>query len=149
RFQIIGEGARGMAGNREIGERSIMPWTDQVAFVTGASQGIGRACALALAAAGAEGAIASRNMGHPPALADEIGLLRGTPEGVMPLRMDVSNEEEITAAFEKAQAHFGKVDILVNNAGVTRDGLALRMKRKDWDEVLNTNLTAYFLCIQQ
>ena len=126
-----------------------MPWTDQVAFVTGASQGIGRACAMALAEAGAKVAIASRSMDQLQALADEIGRLRGEPECVMPLRMDVSQEEEITAAFEKAQAHFGKVDILVNNAGVTRDGLALRMKRKDWDEVLNTNLTAYFLCIQQ
>ena len=126
-----------------------MPWTDQIAFVTGASQGIGRACALALAEAGAKVAVASRSMEHLEALAEEIGRLRGEPPCVIPLRMDVSREEEIITAFEKAQAHFGKVDILVNNAGVTRDGLALRMKRKDWDEVLNTNLTAYFLCIQQ
>jgi len=126
-----------------------MPWTDQVAFVTGASQGIGRAVAVALAEAGAKVAIASRNLEQLQALAEEIGRSSGQPERVMPLRMDVNVEEEIRHAFEKAQEHFGKIDILVNNAGVTRDGLALRMKRKDWDEVLNTNLTAYFLCIQQ
>ena len=126
-----------------------MPWTDQVAFVTGASQGIGRAVAVALAEAGAKVAIASRNLEQLQALAEEIGRSSGQPERVMPLRMDVSVEEEIRHAFGKAQEHFGKIDILVNNAGVTRDSLALRMKRKDWDEVLTTNLTAYFLCIQQ
>ena len=126
-----------------------MAWNDQVAFVTGASQGIGRACALALAEAGARVAIASRNMDQLQALADEIGKTTGAPERILPLRTDVSQEEEITHAFEKALEHFSKVDILVNNAGVTRDALALRMKRKDWDEVLTTNLTACFLCIQQ
>ena len=126
-----------------------MAWKDQVAFVTGASQGIGRACSMLLAEAGTRVAIASRNLEQLQALAEEIGKSTGEPDRVMPLRMDVSREEEITQAFEKAHQHFGKVDILVNNAGVTRDALALRMKRKDWDEVLTTNLTSYFLCIQQ
>ena len=126
-----------------------MAWNDQVAFVTGASQGIGRACALALAEAGARVAIASRNLDQLQALADEIGKTTGEPQRILPLRMDVSQEEEITQAFEKALEHFSKVDILVNNAGATRDALALRMKRKDWDEVLTTNLTSCFLCIQQ
>ena len=63
--------------------------------------------------------------------------------------MDVSREEEIREAFRQAIEHFGHIDILVNNAGITRDGLLLRMKRADWDEVLTTNLTAAYLCIQQ
>jgi len=126
-----------------------MTWKDQVAFVTGASQGIGRACAMLLAEAGTRVAIASRNLEQLRSLAEEIGKRTGEPDRVMPLSLDVSQEDQITQAFEKAHQHFGKVDILVNNAGVTRDALALRMKRKDWDEVLTTNLTAYFLCIQQ
>ncbi|MBI3933085.1 MAG: 3-oxoacyl-[acyl-carrier-protein] reductase [Acidobacteria bacterium] len=126
-----------------------MAWSEQVAFVTGASQGIGRACALVLAEAGAKVAIASRNLDPLQTLSDEISKSTGAPDRVLPLRLDVSQEEEIARAFEKAREHFGRVDILVNNAGVTRDGLVLRMKRKDWDEVLTTNLTAYFLCIQQ
>ncbi|HWP84576.1 MAG TPA: 3-oxoacyl-[acyl-carrier-protein] reductase [Terriglobia bacterium] len=126
-----------------------MPWTDQVAFVTGASQGIGRACAAALAGAGARVAVASRNLEQLQALAEEIAQRTGAPDRILPLKMDASQEEEIAQAFEKAQEQLGKIDILVNNAGITRDGLAVRMKRKDWDEVLTTNLTAYFLCIQQ
>jgi 3-oxoacyl-[acyl-carrier protein] reductase len=63
--------------------------------------------------------------------------------------MDVTREEQIQEAFRTALDRFGKIDILVNNAGVTRDGLVLRMKRRDWDEVLATNLTAAHLCIQQ
>jgi len=126
-----------------------MTWNDQVAFVTGASQGIGRACAVALAEAGARVAIASRSMDQLQALAEQIGRSTGAPDRVMPLRMDASQEEEIVQAFAKAHEHLGKIDILVNNAGINRDGLAVRMKRKDWDEVLTTNLTGYFLCMQQ
>jgi len=126
-----------------------MLWTDQVAFVTGASQGIGRACAWALAEAGAQVAVASRNLEQLQALAEEIHRSTGTPDRVVPLRMDASREEEIKQAFAEAQERFGKIDILVNNAGINRDGLAVRMKRSDWDEVLTINLTGYFLCIQQ
>jgi 3-oxoacyl-[acyl-carrier protein] reductase len=126
-----------------------MTWNDQVAFVTGASQGIGRACAVALAEAGARVAIASRSVDQLQMLAGEIGKTTGTPERVLPLRMDASREDEIVQAFARAQEHLGKIDILVNNAGINRDGLAVVMKRKDWDDVLATNLTGYFLCIQQ
>jgi len=126
-----------------------MAWTDQVAFVTGASQGIGRACALALAEAGAKVAVASRNWDKLQQVAEEIQRAQSAPDGVLPIKMDVTQEDEIERAFATAIEHFTKVDILVNNAGVTRDGLLLRMKRKDWDEVLNTNLTAAYLCIQQ
>src|SRR5688572_28608935 len=120
-----------------------MPFPDQVAFITGASQGIGRACALMLAEAGAKVAAASRNLEQLQSLAAEVERSCGEAGRVLPIQMDAAEEPQIAAAFDKAQQHFGKVDILVNNAGITRDGLLLRMKRKDWDEVLTTNLTAY------
>ncbi len=126
-----------------------MSWEDKVAFVTGASQGIGRACVQALAETGARVVAASRNLENLERLAKEIGEQTGDPGRVLPLAMDVTREEQIREAFEKAQEHFGKIDILVNNAGITRDGLLLRMKRRDWDEVLHTNLTAAYLCTQQ
>jgi len=126
-----------------------MSWDDQVAFVTGASQGIGRACVQTLAGAGAKVVAASRNLESLEKLAKEIGEQTGDARRVLPLALDVSQEEQIRAAFSKALEQFGKIDILVNNAGITHDGLVLRMKRRDWDEVLNTNLTAAYLCIQQ
>jgi 3-oxoacyl-[acyl-carrier protein] reductase len=122
---------------------------DRVAFVTGASQGIGQACAIALAQAGARVALASRNLEKLEQVAEQIIRADGGADRALPLRMDVTAENEIQEAVDRAIEQFGKIDILVNNAGVTRDGLLLRMKRKDWDEVLNTNLTAAYLCIQQ
>ena len=124
-----------------------MAWEDQVAFVTGASQGIGEACARVLAEAGAKVVLASRNLERLERLAAELNQARA--DSALALAMDVTSEEQIQEAFRKALDHFGKIDILVNNAGVTRDGLVLRMKRRDWDEVLATNLTAAHLCIQQ
>jgi 3-oxoacyl-[acyl-carrier protein] reductase len=62
--------------------------------------------------------------------------------------MDVADEDQVKSAIKSAIAHFGKIDILVNNAGITRDQLVMRMKRADWDAVLNTNLTSAYLCIQ-
>jgi 3-oxoacyl-[acyl-carrier protein] reductase len=126
-----------------------MTWAEQVAFVTGASQGIGRACAIALAQAGARVALASRNIEKLEQVVEEIIRADGGADRALALRMDVTQEGEIEEAFKRATEQFGKIDILVNNAGVTRDGLLLRMKRKDWDEVINTNLTAAYLCIQQ
>jgi len=126
-----------------------MAWADQVALVTGASQGIGKACARVLAEAGATVVLASRNLERLERLAGEIQQARGDPACALALAMDVSREEQIQEAFRAALERFGKIDILVNNAGVTRDGLVLRMKRQDWDDVLATNLTAAHLCIQQ
>jgi 3-oxoacyl-[acyl-carrier protein] reductase len=123
-----------------------MTLSGRVAFVTGASQGIGRACALQLAKAGAAVALSARNQDKLNAVAQEIGAREGA---AMCFPLDVSNEEQIKSAIKAAIAHFGKIDILVNNAGVTRDQLLMRMKRADWDTVLNTNLTSAYLCAQQ
>src|ERR1017187_9944719 len=117
----------------------------RIALVTGASQGIGRACALVLAESGAKVALCARNQEKLEQLAQEIGN-KGGEAAVF--RMDVIKEEEIKAGVKAAIALFGKIDILVNNAGVTRDQLIMRMKRADWDEVITTNLTAPFLLIQ-
>lgn len=117
-----------------------------VALVTGASQGIGRATALALAAAGARVAVAARSEGKLVETAQHIAAAGGE---ALAIKMDVADAEQIKAGFAQALAKFGRLDILVNNAAITRDGLAVRMKLEDWDAVLRTNLTAAHLCIQQ
>jgi 3-oxoacyl-[acyl-carrier protein] reductase len=118
----------------------------RVGLVTGASQGIGRACALRLARSGATVALAARSQEKLNEVVSEIAAAGGKA-AVFP--MDVSEEEQIKAAFKAALAQFGKIDILVNNAGITRDQLVMRLKRADWDSVLNTNLTSAYLCTQQ
>src|SRR6516165_10083166 len=110
----------------------------RIALVTGASQGIGRACALELAKAGAHVALAARNVEKLDAVAAEIASAGGTAHS---FALDVASKESIKESAKAVIAHFGSVGILVNNAGITRDILALRMKRKDWDDVLTTNLT--------
>jgi len=116
-----------------------------VALVTGASQGIGRACAVALAKAGAVVALAARSEDK---LRDAVAEIEGEGGKAAAFRLDVSSEEAIKATVKEITAQLGKIDILVNNAGITRDNLVLRMKRGDWDEVLTTNLTAPFLLTQ-
>jgi len=118
----------------------------RVALVTGASQGIGRACALSLAREGATIAVAARNQQKLDELAAEITAAGGKAAAFV---IDVADEEQIKSGIKSAIAQFGKIDILVNNAGITRDQLVMRMKRADWDTVLNTNLTSAYLCIQQ
>ena len=117
----------------------------KIALVTGASQGIGRACALALAADGAAVALAARNEEKLRAVAQEITSAGGQAD-VFPL--DLSDEASIKNGVKAVLAKLGRVDILVNNAGITRDMLLLRMKRADWDAVLATNLTGTFLVTQ-
>jgi 3-oxoacyl-[acyl-carrier protein] reductase len=119
---------------------------DRVALVTGASQGIGRASALALASAGARVIAAARNREKLDALAQEIAASGGE---ALPVTMDVADPEQVKAGFKQGLEKFGRLDILVNNAAVTRDGLSLRMKLDDWESVLRTNLTGAHLCIQQ
>jgi 3-oxoacyl-[acyl-carrier protein] reductase len=117
----------------------------RIALVTGASQGIGRACALELAKAGATVALAARNVEKLGEVAAEIDAAGGTAQA---FALDVSSEESIKECAKAVIAQFGAVHILVNNAGITRDILALRMKKKDWDDVLMTNLTGAFLLTQ-
>jgi 3-oxoacyl-[acyl-carrier protein] reductase len=118
----------------------------KVALVTGASQGIGRETALALAEAGANVAIAARNEEKLTRLAEEIAA-RGS--AALVVKMDVADAEQVRAGFKRVLEEFGKLDILVNNAAITRDGLALRMKQEDWEAVLRTNLTGAHFCTQQ
>lgn len=119
---------------------------DRVALVTGASQGIGRAIALALSCAGARVVIAARNAKKLRSLAEEIGAGKGT---ALAVQMDVGNQQEVKSGFHQAIERFGRLDILVNNAAITRDGLAVRMKAEDWEAVLRTDLTGAHFCIQQ
>jgi 3-oxoacyl-[acyl-carrier protein] reductase len=119
---------------------------DKVALVTGASQGIGRETALALAEAGASVALAARNEEKLAALAEEIA---GKGSVAFAVKMDVADADQVKAGFKAVLERFGKLDILVNNAAITRDGLALRMKQEDWDAVIRTNLTGAHLCTQQ
>ena len=117
----------------------------RIALVTGASQGIGRACALALGKAGATVALAARNEAKLADVAAEIEAAGGKAAA---FALDVADEASLKAGAKAVLEKFGKVEILVNNAGITRDGLVLRMKRADWDDVLSTNLTGAFLLTQ-
>jgi 3-oxoacyl-[acyl-carrier protein] reductase len=117
----------------------------RVALVTGASQGIGRACALEMAKAGAIVALAARNEAKLAEVAAEITASGGKAS---PFALDVASEESIRNGAKAILDRHAKVEILVNNAGITRDGLMMRMKRADWDDVLGTNLTGAFLLTQ-
>jgi len=123
-----------------------MTLSGRVALVTGASQGIGHACALKLAQAGAAVAVAARNQQKLDELVARITAAGGEAAA---FSLDVGDQEQIKSVFKAAMVRFGKIDILVNNAGITRDQLVMRMKRADWDAVLSTNLTSAYLCIQQ
>ncbi|HEY2462019.1 MAG TPA: 3-oxoacyl-[acyl-carrier-protein] reductase [Candidatus Acidoferrum sp.] len=119
---------------------------DKVALVTGASQGIGRDAAHALAQAGAKVAVAARNEEKLATLVKEIESAGGE---ALAVKLDVADAEQVKSAFKQVTERFGRLDILVNNAAITRDGLAMRMKQDDWEAVLRTNLTGAHLCIQQ
>jgi 3-oxoacyl-[acyl-carrier protein] reductase len=117
--------------------------SDKVAIITGASRGIGRIIAAALAAQGAKVVASARNAEALESLAAEIKAQGGDVVAVV---ADVAVEADANNLIEQAVANYGKVDILINNAGITRDGLLLRMKSEDWDAVLDTNLKGAFLC---
>ena len=119
---------------------------DKVALVTGASQGIGRDTALALTEAGAKVVVAARNEEKLAALVGEIVLAGGQ---ALAVKMDVADTEQVRAGFKQVIEKFARLDILVNNAAITHDGLSVRMKQRDWDAVIRTNLTGAHLCIQQ
>ena len=116
----------------------------KVALVTGASRGIGRAIALSLGGLGAEVIV---NYSASDASAEEVAKTINDKGGSSyKLKFDVSDEESVTTGINQIIRDSGKIDILVNNAGITRDGLLMRMKASQWDEVLNTNLKGVFLC---
>lgn len=115
----------------------------RTALVTGASRGIGRACALALASAGHRVVLAARSAGKLAEVAKEI-----TTESFV-LEMDMADRDSIANGMARAAKDFGRIDVLVNNAGIAKDGLAVRMKQADWEAVLSTNLSGAFFAIQQ
>jgi 3-oxoacyl-[acyl-carrier protein] reductase len=115
---------------------------NQIAVVTGAGRGIGRAIALKFAAEGADVVVVSRTQENSEKVAAEIRVLG---RKAWAFAADVADSAAVSTAAEKILADCGKVDILVNNAGVTRDGLLMRMSDADWDTVLNTNLKGAFL----
>ena len=115
--------------------------TDKVALVTGASRGLGKAIALALAQEGAAIAAVARS---EDALKETLEAIRAAGGTAEPFALDVSDEAAVEATVDKITTRFQHVDVLVNNAGVTRDGLLMRMKSEDWDAVINTNLKGAF-----
>src|SRR5258708_9187123 len=114
---------------------------NQIAVVTGAGRGIGRAIALKFANEGADVVVVSRTQENSEKVAAEI---RALGRKAWAFAVDVADSAAVSAAAEKILADCGKIDILVNNAGVTRDGLLMRMSDADWDAVLNTNLKGAF-----
>jgi 3-oxoacyl-[acyl-carrier protein] reductase len=114
---------------------------NQIAVVTGAGRGIGRAIALKFALEGADVACVSRSLENAEKTAQEV---RALGRGAWAHAVDVADSPAVAQVAEKILAQAGKVDILVNNAGVTRDGLLMRMSEEDWDTVLNTNLKGAF-----
>ena len=120
--------------------------SNRVAFVTGASRGIGRAIALTLSRAGFDIVVASPEVENNEAVAAEIRAGNGE---ALTLDFDVTSADSVKAGVAKALADKSRIDVLVNNAGITRDGLAVRMKPADWDLVLRINLQGAFLCAQQ
>ncbi len=121
-----------------------MDFNGRVAIVTGASRGIGRRIALALAGLGAR-VVAGGREGHAQGVVQEIAASGGTAAAAS---VDVTDQVSVAAMVDLALDRFGRVDVLVNNAGIARDQLVLRMKREDWDAVLATNLTGAFTCVQ-
>lgn len=114
--------------------------TNRIALVTGASQGIGRACAMALADRGAKVIVGARQADKLETLVDEVRSNGGSAEAIA---LDVSDQGSVDAL---VASHGKSIDILVNNAGITGDGLAMRMRDEDWNRVLETNLTGSFRC---
>jgi len=121
-----------------------MSLTGKIAVVTGGSRGIGRAICQRLAAQGAK--VIVNYVSNPAAAEETVESIRAQGGSAESVQFNVAVPGEIEAAFQKILEEQGRVDILVNNAGITRDGLLMKMKEEQWDEVLNTNLKGVFLC---
>ena len=123
---------------------SIRTLDGQIALVTGASRGIGRAVALALAEAGAEVVV---NYSSSPDAADAVvSAIKEAGGQAYALQANVADEEAVNGLIKSVIERSGRIDVLVNNAGITRDGLLMRMKTEDWQAVINLNLSGVFLC---
>ena len=120
-----------------------MNLTGKVALVTGASRGIGQATAIDLAKAGAD--IVVNFIGNEAVAQETVEAIEALGRKAIKIKADVGNAEDVQAMVDEAVAAFGHIDILVNNAGITRDGLLIRMKDSDWDDVLNINLKGVYL----
>ena len=120
-----------------------MSLAGKTAIVTGAAQGIGRAIAEALAAAGADVAVADLDPGRSQ---DTVTAITKLGRRAMNIKVNVANWDDAKSMVDQVVKEWGKVDILVNNAGITRDGLLLRMKEEDWNLVLQVNLNGTFHC---
>jgi 3-oxoacyl-[acyl-carrier protein] reductase len=118
----------------------------RTALVTGASRGIGKACAEVLASTGHRIVVAARSVER---LEETASAVRAAGSEAFVIAIDLSEAESIANGISKAVKEFGRIDILVNNAGITKDGLAVRMKQADWEIVLETNLSGSFYAVQQ
>jgi 3-oxoacyl-[acyl-carrier protein] reductase len=132
----------------ELLPASVQHLPGKVAIVTGASRGIGRATALALASEGAHVVVnyASSSAAAEAVVAEIIAMGGGNGPQAIALQADVAKADQVDALVEATMAKWGQIDILVNNAGITRDGLLLRMKPEDWQAVIDLNLTGVYLC---
>lgn len=117
---------------------------DQIVLVTGGSRGIGRAIALAYAEAGCH--VAVNYASSPEKAAEVVAEIEAKGVKAIAVGCDVSNDEQVAQMIEKIETELGPIDILVNNAGITKDGLLIRMKDEDWDQVLDINLKGTYLC---
>ena len=122
-------------------------FAEQVAVITGAGRGIGRAIALRLAVEGARVAVISRSLENATATATDLN--QQWPDIARAYAVDVADGEAVATICTQLTKDFGRVDILVNNAGITRDRLSMRMSENDWDAVLDTNLKGAFHFVQQ
>jgi 3-oxoacyl-[acyl-carrier protein] reductase len=128
----------------EVLPQTLQHLNGKTALVTGASRGIGRAIALALATEGAKVAV---NYASSSGAAEEVvAAITAAGGEAVALKADVSQEEEVENLFKAVTDRWGRLDVLVNNAGITRDTLLMRMKTVDWQAVINLNLTGVFLC---
>ncbi|KAA8889202.1 SDR family oxidoreductase [Nocardia colli] len=118
-------------------------FTDKVAVVTGAAQGIGAATALKFAVEGARVAVLDRNT--PDTTLEQISRAGGTARGYV---CDVTDRDSVQSVFEQVAAELGDPQILVNNAGITRDNLFFKLSEDDWNAVLSVNLTGVYHCSQ-
>lgn len=120
--------------------------SEKLALVTGASRGIGKACAIELAKAGYD--IAVNFAGNEEAANKTVEEIKALGVDAAAFKFDVSNQEAAAKGIEAVLEKFGRIDILVNNAGITRDGLFMRMSAENWDAVINTNLSSAFYVSQ-